>query len=62
MPCLELIDWRISGNELRGLIYLIIYGSQVFKMDMVVMSIVIHLYRIGSAVSGNYVSRKVMKR
>ena len=33
-------DRRISGRR-QGLGYLIIYGSQVFKMDLVIMSIVI---------------------
>ena len=39
MPC-RCHYRRISGGE-QGAGYLIIYGSQVFKMDMVVMSIVI---------------------
>ena len=38
----------------KGLGYLIIYGSQVFKMDLVVMSIVILLYCFGNFVSGDY--------
>ena len=42
----------------KGLGYLIIYGSQVFKNGYGGYVDCDTLYRIGSAVSGNYVSRK----
>jgi NitT/TauT family transport system permease protein len=46
-----------------GLGYLIVYGSQVFKLDWVIMSIVI-LCIVATALYGilSYVERKVRRR